>query len=719
MATAGPSVDSFILTARERWRTVEAAERELRAKQLEDLQFAAGEQWDRNLLKAREADGRPSLTIDRLSGPIKQVTNQQRQSKPAIQINPVDDGADPDTAEVLQGLIRRVELNSDADTVYQWACDHQVKAGRGFWRVIAEYAGDDTFEQELRIARIRNQFTVYMDPSGERPDGSDARFCFIVEDLSRDEFARRYPKKRAITLGDLASIGDCPPDWITEERIRIAEYYYVEDQPVTLRLLSNGGVILDGDPLPKGASVRATRTVSKRRVKWCVINAIEHLEEPRDIPGPYIPVVQLLGEEWFIDGKIDYRGMVRMAKDPQRMTNYWKSAMTEAVALAPKAPWVGAEGQFEGHPEWDLANIKNYSKLEYKPTTIAGSLAPPPQRNVAEPPIQAMAILSQQNENDLRAVTGFFDVQGAEQRPEQSGKAILARQRQGETGNSHFLDNLGLAIRHTGRILLAQIPTIYDTPRVLRILGLDEQPKTVMVGKQENAPQALPPGIEKLHDPTLGRYDVTVTVGPSYQSRRQEAVEAMAMVFQANPNVFPLIGDLWVASQDWPGAKAVSERLKKMLPPQLQDNEQSPEMQLQQLQQQMQQASQMLQIMQQELEAKTRLIETDTIKAQQALERERLKIEADKEIEFARINADLTKTQAQIDANGALVVLKQQMAEMQAQLQFAQQSQLQAGQQAHDAAMAGADQQFQGQQADADRQMAMQQAAQAAQEQTA
>ena len=360
------------------------------------------------------------------------------------------------------------------------------------------------------------------------------------------------------------------------------------------------------------------------------------------------------------------------------MYNYWVSAETELIALAPRAPIIGAEGQFEGHEaKWRTANIRNYPYLEYKPKTIAGQLAPPPQRNSWEPPIAAMAAAINQSDNDLKATGGFNDASLGVRGAQESGRAIRNRQQQDEMANSHYLDNLARAIRQVGRIVVDLIPKIYDTARVMRITGMDEQPRTVMVyAGVDNQPtperiQQIPASIEEIYDVGMERYDVTVSVGPSFQTKRQEALDSLVSFVQAYPNVFPHIGDLLAENMDWPGAKQVAARLKKLLPPQLQDDV-DPELIPPQVQSKMMQVENQLKEVTKAYQQTKQALDTDQAKAQaqvamkdrelaaesQAQERE---LSAKVQLEQIKQEGENARTLARIEQERANQIMKAQV----------------------------------------------------------
>lgn len=651
--------EAFLALARKRWQVVDEAESTLRAEMLADLQFLQpGGQWAKELKETRKANGDPCLEVDRLTGAIKQVNNQQRQTRPAIQVSPVDSGSDPKTAEVLQGLVRHIEVQSDADVAYDTAGEHQAKMGRGYLRVIAEYEDETSFNQQLRIRRIRNPFSVYLDPTGTQFDGSDARYGFIVQDIPKDEYVARFgAESLQYTLSEFSGIGNnATADWLPEGRIRVAEYFYRDDVEMALIETPGGGTlkVVPGQ-VPPGVR---SRRVEVRKVYWALINGAEILEgnedrtEGREWPGQYIPIVPVLGDETDINGVVDYQGMVRKAKDVERSGSYWRSYITGQIALSSRVPYVVAEGQLEGHEKkWALANRVAFPYLEYKPVTMGDKFAPPPQRDRSEPPIQAATIALQQNDNDFRQVTGFVDVQASEKKSETSGRAILARQHQSELGNSNLIDNLGRSIRHVGRILVDLIPKIYDVPRVVRILGLDDQPKAVMVHAGGQPQAQLPEGVEAIYDLSVGRYDVTVSVGPSHQSMRAEAVDSMLQLLQAVPAVGPAIMDVVVGNMDWPGAKQISERLKKLLPAELRDGQADD--------------APIPPAAQQKLAQSAALIEQMTARLNQLADERNAKLielESKERIATMQIQADLVKTEATLSAQNAQTLLGEQMA---------------------------------------------------------
>ena len=573
-----------------------------RQEALEDLKFVNGDQWPIELQNSRNLESRPILTINKLDGYCRQVTNQQRQQRPRIKVHGTNSQAQEKTAEVIEGMTRHIEVNSNADNAYDTAFDHAVRMGWGFWRVTTNYVSEDSFDQEIYIDTIDNPFTVYFDPNSERVDGSDAERCLITTMMSKEKFRKLYPKCDDGTSFTQRGTGDAQSEWITKEDIRIAEYFYVQRESATLYQLSDGtSKFAEGSDFFKrlemaGLEIVDKRPSYKRTVKWKKLTAIEVIEE-REWPGTYIPVVPVYGRHVVIGDKKKKFGMVRHAKDAQRMYNFWQTTITESVALAPKAKWIMAEGQDEGHEnEWAGANVKSYPLLRYKQTDIDGQPAPPPQRLQPEPPPTGVMAAAQSINQDISTLMGIYDP--SQQLPgNMSGKALNGQQQQVDLTNFDFYDNLTKSIQHTGKIILDLIPHVYDSQRVMRIIGPDGKPDLVGI----NQPQQDAQGVYTvMHDMSVGKYDVVMDTGPGYNSKRQEAVESMVDMLKVDPALMQQAGDLIFRNMDFPGADIIADRLaaanplaqideKSPIPPQVQMQLKNAQAQMQKMQQEMQQ----------------------------------------------------------------------------------------------------------------------------------
>jgi hypothetical protein len=559
------------------------ADTENRQKGLDDLKFSSGDQWPIEVQNSRHLEARPCLTINKLDAYVRQIVNQMRQSRPRMRAHSMNSEANAKVADIITGIFKHIEVNSDADTAYDTAGEYAVRIGWGYWRVITDYVREDSFDQEIFIRPIDNPFSVYFDPNSIQPDGSDAEKVLITTLMSKDDFRLQYPG--ADDGGDFnqRGTGDFDPDWVQKEDIRVAEYFYCERKKTKLLLLSDGTkVYKDEAPSPEilasaGIIVVGERDTMRKQIKWCKLTGLEILEE-RDWSGRYIPVVPVYGQQLTVEDKRKKYGLVRNAKDAQRMYNYWQTSLTESIALAPKAKWLLAEGQDEGHEnEWAQANIKSMPVLRYKQTDINGKEAPAPQRLQPEPPPAGVIAAAMSIDKDLQSVVGIFDPSQLPQ-GNMSGKAIRGQQMQQDMTNFHYYDNLVRSMKHTGRIILDLIPKIYDRERVMRIIGYDGKPEMVTLNQRVQDEM----GVEKvLNDVTVGEYDVYMDTGPGYQSKRQEAVEAMMPMISTNQELFNLAGDLVFRNMDFPGAEVIADRLaannplaqideKSEIPPQIQ-----------------------------------------------------------------------------------------------------------------------------------------------------
>lgn len=651
-----PDEEEILRVARERLSQAQEAWNSNYRDAEDDLKFIKGEQWPEEIKKDRSRERRPCLVINRLPQFIQNITNDQRQNRPAIKVHPVADGAGEEVAKVIQGLIRHIEYNSNAETAYDTAFESSVSGGFGFFRIITDFSDPESFDQEIFIKRIRNPFSVFFDPYSQEPDGSDAQWAFIVDDISKDEYKAKYPNsKLAAPEMDWSAVGNDQPGWIKSgESARIAEYFYIENKIERIHLLKTGMVVRDHELFGSqmraqaagiDASVEASRMAKIPVVKWVKINGVEILEQT-EWPGSYIPIIPVFGAEIYINGVRTLLSLIRNAKDAQRMYNYWKSAETETIALAPKAPFVAAEGQLEGYEkDWAEANTKNHAFLYYKPTTIAGQPAPPPQRQAIEPATQAITQAAMLAADDLKATTGVYDAALGQQSPDSSGIAIARRTNQTQTSNFHFVDNLHRSIKHAGRILVDLIPHIYDAARTARIIHEDGTQKMVRVNESfqdEN-------GKDQIYSLDVGKYDVTIDTGPSYASKRQEAAAAMTEVTRVYPQLMQVAGDLMIKSMDWPGAQEMADRIKLTLPPALQNDAKAKQIPPQ-VQAQMAQMDVMIKQLSEHLNEKNQIIET-----------KQLELSSRERIEMAKIQADIEINLAKLGTQSGIALLQQEI----------------------------------------------------------
>jgi len=601
--TRGKDDSDKMATMRSRLTMAMAAYSDSREDELDDLRFMAGSpdnqwQWPADVLSTRGSvqgqtiNARPCLTINKLPQHVRQVTNEQRQNRPSGKVIPADDNADVQVAEIFNGVVRHIEYMSDADVAYDTACDNQVTYGEGYIRLLTEYCNEESFDQDIKIGRVRNAFSVYMDPTIQDPCGADANWCFVTEDILKSEYEDMFPNATPISTIMAQGVGnESMSQWLAEDTIRIAEYFYYVSERETLHLYPDNQTAVSKTPKDKqlmamfGAPLRS-RQVDRKKVMWMKTNGFDILDE-REWPGKWIPVVRVIGNEWEVQGQIYISGLVRNAKDAQRMYNYWVSQEAEMLALAPKAPFIGYGGQFEGYEQqWKTANTTNWPYLEVNPdvTDGAGTVLPLPQR--AAPPLPQTGLIQAKMgaADDIKATTGQYDASLGMQGNERSGKAILAREKQGDVGTYHYVDNLARAIRHITRQIVDMIPKIYDTQRIARIIGVDGEVSMVKFNPSQQEPvkeirDQNGGMIEKIYNPTVGTYDVMVTTGPGYMTKRQEALDAMSQILQTNPQLWSVAGDLFIKNMDWPGAQEMADRFKKILDPKvLSEGDQSPEM---------------------------------------------------------------------------------------------------------------------------------------------
>jgi hypothetical protein len=621
----------------------------------DDTNFALGKnQWsDRNgkdISIERERDGRPCLVENRMLPFVNHLMNQIRQAKPSIKVLPVDDGSDPQVADIYRGIIRNIEYCSDAETAYDTAAYNAIAGGYGYVRIRTEYADYNSFDQEIKIERVLNPRAVMFDPAHTRLDGADAEYAFIVDDLEKQEFERLYP--------DAESSGFASSEWCSDNTVRVAEYFYKDYEEKTLveyvvQTLA-GGQTVQGylEDVPEDAQVLRQRSTQVCTIKYAKMSGGDILEEG-EFAGQYIPIVPVIGMETWLDGKRQVFSLIHQAKDSQRMLNYWKSAAVELIALQPKAPYVGAVGAFNSRVEdWESANNKNYPFLEYDPVAVTlkdgtSALAPMPQRQPAPQGSPAMMQEAMMAVDGIKASLGMYDAAMGMQTADQSGVAIMGRQGQADDTNYHFVDNLSTAIAQVGRILVGLIPLVYSNASILRIMGEDGTEKMMpvnqpvqKVGKDEYKPANGVSG--EFFDLRNGKYDVVVDVGQSYATRRKENVASMMELGRLVPSFAQQNLDLIVQDLDMPRSQEMAERIRATMPPELlgEDLEakrlQEATQAVQQLQGQLEQAQLALQTKEDDQKFKNKI---DLGK----LENDRAEIE----IKAAKTEAEILKMQAE------------------------------------------------------------------------
>jgi len=636
----------FLDTATRRLQREIDADDHNRQAAIEDLKFLNGDQWDAAEEARRRLRGRPCLRTNELPKYVNQVVGDMRHNRARVKVRPVDSSGDVHIAKVRSGLIASIEYSSNAEAIYDYAGEMAVSCGYGAWRVLTRYSEENPFLQEVYLERIRNPFLVYMDSSAKSEVYADAKYGFVLEKVTPEEFEERFPGKEP--PGDPVKTGKGVGQeaWYAQGAFFIADYYVIEREKKTVCLMGDGqlldkaeaerltnewraGQAADGQeaetalaaamapgapspheapdaagrsaaaqgavppfepfpPLPPSLTIAGERTVEMPRVRWYAITANQVLDGPKDVPGRYIPIIVVKGPERNIEGKTHVRSLIRDAKDPQRLLNFWVTDSAEIVDMIPKAPWIGTARQFEGYEnDYAAANAENFPFLKYN----IDQGAPPPQRvAVSGVPVAVFEQIGQAKQA-IKDTIGMFAADIGDRGPELSGKAILQRQKPGDVATFAFIDNLARSIAHSGRVINEMIPQVYDTERDVRMRNADETeefaPVNTTAGRIMEALAAdgrRYPGLDrgalarlaarrgagaKYNDLTVGKYDVVVTTGPSYSTQRQEAAQSLERLVAAFPQVMTVAGDLIYKFQDFLGAEEIAERIERTMPPAL------------------------------------------------------------------------------------------------------------------------------------------------------
>ena len=683
-ATAGMSADDkIVLEAKDRFKRCEEWENEARKNYVFDMKFANGDatnlfQWPEDVQRTRQVDARPCLTVNKTRQHVLQIVNDQRQHPTQVRIRPTGNQASYQAAKVLEGLVRHIENQSQAQNAYSNAAYCQVAGGIGYWRIVTDWASDESFEQEIYIRRIADPLSVYLDPNISEADGSDAEFGFVFTDMPADEFQRKYGDAEEQFEGK-APLGfegseEGHRAWENKDTVRVAEYFRKVYKPDRLHELDNGMVIResevraanknpglkkslglsdDADLLDQlGQNSNRARDVDMPEIEWYLIGGSRILDK-KTWPGRYIPIVRVIGEETVIDGIMDRKGHTRALIDPNRIYNYWTSSAVEAVALQTKTPYLVAIEAVRGFEEdWANANVENKAYLPYNALTENGEKIDRPDR--VPPPVMSQAYIDglRISAQEMMMVSGQYEANMGQKSNEVSGKAVDARERQGDNSTYHYIDRMAEAIRFTGRILVDLIPKVYDTERVITILEPDGTQQLVQV--DPNHPQAHtemtspdaqdydPNAITAIFNPMVGRYEVEADVGVEYATRRQETFDAITQILQYNESMMPVIGDLLFKAADFPLADEIAERLHRMVPPQALGQD-APNPQVEQLQTMLAQQHDLLQkatMQADESKAKSLELAQKLIAATQQKHIDQYKAETDRMNALGKIDPD-------------------------------------------------------------------------------
>lgn len=587
--------DAVLMEAQERFARCEDWESDCRKHFLEDYKFANadannGWQWPESIKKDRDLNNRPCLTINKVRQHNLQIINDAKQNKPSVSVRATGGGASYQSAQVLAGIIRHIEYQSNAGAAYMRANKFQVEAGIGYLRVETDYIDDTSFDQEIFISGVKDPLSVYMDPDAKEEDKSDAKFVFVFDDIEHEEFNKIYPEYKDIGTN---SVLDTTGKWLTKQYVRVAEYFrkveikdelFVYNDEAGRQVSITAAQLKDKDLIEnvRGKPGIKARDIKRTVVEWYLIIG-DQVVEKREWAGKYIPIIPIIGEETIIEGRLDRKGHTRALKDPQRMYNYWSSSAVEAIGLQGKTPWIASAEAIEGFESyWNTANRVNHSVLPYNAVGDSGEPLAPPQRPAPPqmPPayMQAMDVA----QNEMMMASGQYQAQMGAPGNERSGKAINERQRQGDNATYHYIDNLGNGIRFLGKILVDLIPKIYDTRRVVMIMAEDGTDSEVQIdpqAKQAYAEQMQKElgAVQRIFNPNVGKYEVEADIGPAYGTRRQEAFNAFTQIITQAPALTSVVGDILLRAADFPMADEAAERLKRMVPAQAMGNGPGPQ----------------------------------------------------------------------------------------------------------------------------------------------
>jgi hypothetical protein len=654
----------IVARAHKRFKLCIEWEQDTRQRFKDDIRFLFAdsdnqEQWNAAVRARRQIQDQPMVTINKTHTHWLHVVNEGKENKPSVVVHPTGDQATYEAAQIIEGIVRHIEYISDAQTAYDKASEFQVGGGIGYWRIVTDYADENGFDQEIYIRQIPDPLSVYLDPHIKTVDGSDARFGFVFDDMPRDKAEAKFG-----TVLDKQTFGDGALSWNRKDVVRVAEYYEVIESKEWLYAVEGDNGIEyvreselpdEARPMLKAAFEQGNaqrRRVDKRTVMHYLIVG-DKIVESSTWAGKYIPIIRVPGEEIVMEGRLDRKGLVRYLKDAQRAYNYNASAALEFGALQSKSPYMAPVEAIEGLENyWATANTQNHAYLPYNHADEQGNAIPSPERQ--QPPSSAPVFMDgmQAAERELMMASGQYEATFSEQGNEISGVSIERRQKQGSRVTFHFVDNLSKAIRFTGKQIIDLIPKIYDTKRIIRILAEDGEEQQIQIDPTQKVPlqQNKDEGEAKvaaIFNPNVGKYDVVAKAGPNFETRREDAFNAMTQLLASAPELAQVIGDLYMGNADFPAADKLQERMRNWIPKAILGEGPSPEEQ--QLQQQLQQAMQVIQHLQQELQDKTKAQEMEKQRLDMdALNHLALRMENDKETIVQAFKAETDRLKALI-----------------------------------------------------------------------
>jgi hypothetical protein len=630
--TLKDQLEDILEAGKERFNKAMDAWAKNRMDALADLKFYRGDQWSQDLQRVGAVRKEPTLTVNRFPQFVKQVENELRNQSISLNVYPTDEVGSEETAQVFAGIIRDIERKSYAQSAYIHAAGESgaMVPGFGFLKLETVYSGQRGFNQEIRISSPHDPFLIVPDGDAVEPDSSDATCWFEFDDYSVDAYKKAFPHSEMATL-DLQVYGSKLSSWVGGEGIRVVKYWYKEENEVIEYLMEDGSVVNNigfydpnedqdereearGPDADKKAgklsqkAVLRTRSVIDTKVKWVIFNGVEVLEHGEWADNEF-PFVSIYGPTLIVDGERDIRGIIRHAKDSQKMLNYMASSAVRRIGSANKAPWIVDIKSIKGYEnQWKTANTENWSMLPYNSTDPDNNnrQLTPPTRADQTGQINDLLAAASKFEGDLKATIGIYDAGLGATPNEQSGVAIKTLAQQGQNSNYHFSDALQRGIQRLGYLLIRLIPKIYDTARVVRIIGDDSQERLVKINQI-----FVEGGEQKMHDLGAGEYGVAVSAGPAYATRKSQALEQIIKLVGGDPAVMPFIQDILVGEMDFDKAPVIQERLRKLLalkaPQLLEQDEQAPvppqaQAAIAQQQNIIQSLTQELQAMQQELQ---------------------------------------------------------------------------------------------------------------------
>lgn len=566
-----------------------------------DVNFSFNDQWEgyeRGEFLQRQ---KVVLTINVLYSYLMQIIAEQRQNSAQIEVRNLDGRAQQSEITMVENMLREIAYQSDSDLAYQTGFKCALMGGFGAWRVTIDYESHNSFDEAVKIVRIKDPLKCYFDPDAQHPTKCDGEYCGIYTRMTPEEFAAAYPEidNPRSALPPISSSNDF--NWFDGKEITVCEHFQKVYEKKKLCKLSNGDAVLEEDLKEHLAFLNEQREdqMTELRAKWMETqrqNNISGIVEPLNdetinshIPkikvvderettvtkikqykfikdvileegefyGHMLPIVFVDGDTEMLNGKECCRSFIRFARDAQKLLNFNVSEIAQKMKVSRGATFMATATQIGGEYKELWRNPEaSIAALLYNPDPMAMANGGAPIVMPAQELPQTLLGMPGTILNLIQLILGRYEANKGEQGNEQSGRAIANRAKQGNLAVFVYLDNLNAAIEQTARICLHLLPYILTENRYIGLRARD--------GKT-NFTQIKAVDLEKLKKM---KYDVAVKAGSPFEMQKADSYAQLLSFIQLNPQALStILADLAAENLNVSNVQQIVDRVKQFVVP--------------------------------------------------------------------------------------------------------------------------------------------------------